>query len=589
MLHYYRNSAFLPSIIFVLFFIGMPFLSISQFQMNGSASQTSCNCYQLTPDITWQAGSVWNVNLIDLNQPFDFNFEMFLGCDDGGADGMVFALQSVGVGVGTNGNGMGLGGVSPSFGVFFDTFQNVTPDNDPFADHVSINSNGNVNHDGGPNDLAGPVVLPNIEDCNWHDLQVVWDPATTTFQVYMDGALYITYVGDIINTIFGGNPNVYWGFTSATGGLDNHHNFCTKLEADFIPSSPIGCPGDVISFADTSESFGVITNWDWDFGDGNTATGANVSHTFNNLGTFDVTLTITDGLGCTDSYVVPVTIGTPPMSVSATPQDLCVGESAQLLVQPGVPSTYTYSWSPAGTLNQTTITDPVASPSSSTTYYVSITDENSGCTGTDSIEVNVYEIPEASIFLTANFVCAPFDMNFENNSTNATTFYWDFGNGSTATVNDLSTQVSVMDQNTVVTLIASNNDVCFDTTQAEIFILDCGCTDPLAVNYNPSATTDDGTCQYPIPTVVAPNVFTPNGDQSNDFYELDVMHAESVNLIIVNRWGNVMYEATGTNPKWDGTDLSGAEANEGTYFYKYLVTGSEGDIIEGHGFLELMR
>ena len=88
-----------------------------QFQINGNASQTTCNCYELTPNAGGQVGSVWNTNLIDLNQPFDFNFQVFLGCNNGGADGLVFGLQPNSTAVGTSGGGMGFQNVAPSLGV----------------------------------------------------------------------------------------------------------------------------------------------------------------------------------------------------------------------------------------------------------------------------------------------------------------------------------------------------------------------------------------------------------------------------------------------------------------------------------------
>ena len=60
------------SIALLLSFISLEFKS--QFQLNGDASTIDCKCYQLTPDMGNKAGSVWNVNLIDLNQPFDMGF-----------------------------------------------------------------------------------------------------------------------------------------------------------------------------------------------------------------------------------------------------------------------------------------------------------------------------------------------------------------------------------------------------------------------------------------------------------------------------------------------------------------------------------
>ncbi|HET9744264.1 MAG TPA: hypothetical protein VFP97_01045, partial [Chitinophagaceae bacterium] len=68
--------------------------SYSQYILNGSATQNSCNCYTLTPAQFTQAGSVWNSNKINLNNPFDFWFNVYLGCQDvNGADGIVFMLQ----------------------------------------------------------------------------------------------------------------------------------------------------------------------------------------------------------------------------------------------------------------------------------------------------------------------------------------------------------------------------------------------------------------------------------------------------------------------------------------------------------------
>jgi gliding motility-associated-like protein len=89
--------------------------------------------------------------------------------------------------------------------------------------------------------------------------------------------------------------------------------------------------------------------------------------------------------------------------------------------------------------------------------------------------------------------------------------------------------------------------------------------------------------------IIVPNVFTPNGDETNDLFFLDVTNQSSITLTIVNRWGNKMFEGTGINPAWNGKTTSGALADEGTYFYKYLVTGVDGSEFTGHGFLQLVR
>ena len=194
------------------------------FIFNGTAVVQPGNVFQLTQAINSQAGSVWNNIMINLNQPFSFDVDVFLGCNGGGADGIAFVLQPVSTSLGSTGGGIGYQNISPSFAVEFDTWLNSTY-SDPWYNHVSIQKNGNLNHNG-PSNLAGPVGFPptnfsSIEDCQWHKAIFNWDPATTNFTLDFDGVQILNYTGDIVNNIFNGNPFVYWGFTGSTGGSNN--------------------------------------------------------------------------------------------------------------------------------------------------------------------------------------------------------------------------------------------------------------------------------------------------------------------------------------------------------------------------------
>ena len=87
------------------------------------------------------------------------------------------------------------------------------------------------------------------------------------------------------------------------------------------------------------------------------------------------------------------------------------------------------------------------------------------------------------------------------------------------------------------------------------------------------------------PVVIhVPNIFTPNGDQVNDEFFIDVENAVSINVIIINRWGNVMAELTDLTQKWDGDG-----AAEGTYFVQYTVVGKDGTTTTGQGIVELAK
>ena len=197
------------------------------FILNGNASQPIPNTYRLTQALNSQSGSAWNSVTLNLTQPFTFDVDMFFGYNNGGADGIAFVLQPISTSIGTGGGGMGYQGVNPSFAVEFDTWQNSN-NSDPWYDHLAVQRNGNLVHSGA-NNLVSPIGFPpgniNIENGVWHNVVFTWDPSTNNFRVIFNGNLMVNYINNIAANIFGGNPNVYWGFTAATGGANNLQQF----------------------------------------------------------------------------------------------------------------------------------------------------------------------------------------------------------------------------------------------------------------------------------------------------------------------------------------------------------------------------
>lgn len=75
---------------------------------------------------------------------------------------------------------------------------------------------------------------------------------------------------------------------------------------------------------------GIIVSYSWDFGDGNTGTGANPTHTYTTANLYNVTLTVTDDAGTTDSIgttanIVPVVVNQPPIADANGPYSGIVG------------------------------------------------------------------------------------------------------------------------------------------------------------------------------------------------------------------------------------------------------------------------
>lgn len=198
--------------------------------MAGQASEINPGtCIQATPNKQAQIGCVWNTTQINMNSAFDYTYSVNMGINDGnGADGMTFVLQNSPSGTSACGNPgwqLGIGPITNTFIVEFDTFNNGAVVNDIAEDHIAISVNGAVN-----TPVAGPVqassTSANIEDGINHSVRITWNPGTQLFSVYFDGVLRLTYTSDIINTVFGGNPLVYWGFTSSTGLFTNTQVLC---------------------------------------------------------------------------------------------------------------------------------------------------------------------------------------------------------------------------------------------------------------------------------------------------------------------------------------------------------------------------
>jgi gliding motility-associated-like protein len=365
----------------------LPLTVFCQPTVQGSTTGT-CDCFQLTGAIN-ESGSVWSEFSFDLNNPFDFNFEVNLGCNDvWGADGIVFVLQSNPSGTGAIGNGIGYSSyvgnptpISPfSIGVEIDTWDsNPAVITDIPSDHVGMNSGGSNSHD-----VVGPIAIPNIEDCLSHTVQITWDPIGQNFEFFIDGTSIFIYNGDMVTNFFGGNPNVYFGWTGGTGGVMNVQSVCFYRNAAYTANQTTVCENQVITFTDNSTSdLNMIVGWDWDFGDGSTSTQQNPTYAYPTAGNYIAQLTITDISGCTDVITQNITV-TPGLNLNMTATNMsCFGVNDGTTTATPTNGTgpYNYIWDDPGTQATQTATGLGVN-----TYNVNVSDAN-GCVGTASIAV----------------------------------------------------------------------------------------------------------------------------------------------------------------------------------------------------------
>lgn len=303
-------------------------------------------------------------------------------------------------------------------------------------------------------------------------------------------------------------------------------------------------------------------------------------------------VTITDGCGFSrqDSVILVVNKLLNIDSLVAYDASSCNTDGAVVAYVSGLTAVNNqpmYVWNGPGATNPSFINSTVWTNRSPGWYYFSVSDDV--CTDSDSVQIEIKDAPVAIISADPLAGCAPFNVVFENNSENATSYQWNFGDGTVINVNDLSSQNHSYSGNAQIMLVAYDASNCSDTAYVSVSVQTCGCTDPLAVNYDPNAVANDGSCSYPEPIFNIPNIFTPNGDGDNDYFEFTVINYSDIYFEVSNRWGNPIYQGSGLNPKWDGK-VNGVLSNDGVYFVTYKITSVKGDkVVEGQTFVHLIR
>lgn len=88
--------------------------------------------------------------------------------------------------------------------------------------------------------------------------------------------------------------------------------------------------------------------------------------------------------------------------------------------------------------------------------------------------------------------------------------------------------------------------------------------------------------------VILPNIFTPNGDQSNDTWYPTISFGTIEEGLITNRWGNIVAKLDATHTIWDGK-VNGEPAADGVYFVWIKVLHSNDTVKNYQGIIELFR
>ena len=186
---------------------------------------------------------------------------------------------------------------------------------------------------------------------------------------------------------------------------------------------------------------------------------------------------------------------------------------------------------------------------------------------TDSCLIHVYPSPVANFIANtySTDILSP-SFQFEDQSTSADTWYWNFGDGGSSITENPNHDYTVSGQYPVW-LVVKNSDGCTDSVMKTVVVND-------------------------LSALYIPNSFTPNGDGRNDYFgpvgfQID---GDDYQMLIYDRWGNLIYTTSDLNKPWNGTmNNTGQEAPMGEYVYYIRYRDIDKHWKEYAGGLSLIR
>lgn len=315
--------------------------------------------------------------------------------------------------------------------------------------------------------------------------------------------------------------------------------------------------------------------------------------------------------GCSSTDTVVLSLRSRPVFSLGADTIICDGDSIKL--DPGLGAAYNYQWSSSDTNQYQWV-------SKKGLYWLQVSD--SFCNSTDSMNLDLQPTP--LIRLPADtFLCAGDSLRLQLLSPGSYTYQWSTGAVTPATPVQTSavyrvrveqgkcraadsSKVNIYPAATALEL-GIDTHLCHGAAiqlsavagQPAIYTWQDGSTDSVlqvslpgvyfvkrqttCITEADSITIDPCPCKLRVP-----NVFTPDADGFNDVFRADSCEPRSFNMLIYNRWGQLLFESQDIRQGWDGRSKSG-DAPEGTYYWQVRYTLSSGQEIRLIGNLLLIR
>jgi gliding motility-associated-like protein len=320
--------------------------------------------------------------------------------------------------------------------------------------------------------------------------------------------------------------------------------------------------------------------WDflWEFGDSETSSNASatIDHTYQTFGTFAITLTVSnDDCIKTATTTVQIDPPTPVLEFSYDPEVGCTPLTVNFTNLSQYADESSYEWDFGLNQGPSNAIHPTYTYYEPGEYTVTLKADNGfGETAqiTKQLIIRVNEKPSAQFSVKPGEVQFPGGKLYTDNlSFGALSYLWDFGDGETSSdfepVHLYETE-GIFD----LMLVATNADGCTDTARLE----------------SGARTVRSG--QVLVPNAFSPNTMGPGGDGSgkNDFFMPMMRGVSEYQMMIFNRWGQLLFQTTDPDRGWDGY-YQGKICPPDVYVYKISGRYSNGEILNRVGDVHLIR
>jgi gliding motility-associated-like protein len=331
-------------------------------------------------------------------------------------------------------------------------------------------------------------------------------------------------------------------------------------DASVSPAGPF-CSADTAVFLSAATNGGAWT------GTGITdSTNGTFDPAVAGVGTHQVIYTIAGSCGSADT--IDVVVNATPMAEAGIDETICAGNSVTLMATGGG----NYTWSTGDNTATTTVSPMVA-----TTYYVTVVDPATNCSSMDSVEVTI-TVPGSAAGVPDSYTVT------SDNPTSFDVSLNDTGDVATITIIDSTNYGTITDNgNGNFTYISNSQNTATDTLIYVICDANCGTVCDTAMVLLYIQVQED---------IVISTGLSPNGDGINDTWIITgIENYPENNVVIINRWGDVIYRAAAYNNEWEGQTnegmvLMGDRVVDGTYFY-ILRLSPDAEPVQG--YIELRR